>query len=574
MKTKERVALLIALVGAFACGDDDGGDGSDGGNGGASRIVGMVTTDAGEPLPGARVTVSAGGDYVDETRSDDEGRYELGGLVGGDYEVGASSLRREYEEQQVALEGDEVVADFELGPETETGRWTTIGDTEPEYYAGTPSGTLLADGRVFYCHSTLDAVLVDPENGEKDFAIMSPSSQGCHMQTVLSDGRLLFVGGQNPEDPGSFTNGIPYVKIYDPAEDTWDTLDDLNEPRWYPTLVRLADERMLICGGGQPPDASRTETCEIWDPESEQATPTDSLSAPTEYSPSVLLYSGEVLTTWYPPQIYNADDEEWRATGNFVQSDRGFPDHSPHSLVMLPDGTPLAVGNIAGPGQIMVEAFDPDEETWSEKAAPDAHRSRPEVVLLPDGRVLAAGGKLEDSSDVPTNEWGQVALTDLYDPETDSWRELAPMALAREYHAMTLLVPDGRVLTTSGTSNQATGPTTENSVEAFEPPYLFRGIRPTIESLSTTELERGGTLQVEFRQTRAPTSVVLIGTSAVTHWMDGGVPRLLRLDVDVDGDTANVSLPDVPAVMPSGMYILFVFVDDIPSQGVIVTVPR
>lgn len=572
MRAKGRLAVVTALVGAFACADDDGAGGSDGGNGGSSRITGVITTDDGDPVPGARVTVASGGDYVDETRADDDGRYVLGGLAGGDYAVGASALQREYEERDVALEGAEATADFVLGDETETGRWTVIGDTEPEYFAGTPSATLMADGRVFYCHNTEDAVIIDPETGAKDLAFMSPSSQGCHMQTVLSDGRILFVGGQDPDDPGSFTNGIPYVKTYDPVEDSWDTLPDLNEPRWYPTLVRLADERMLACGGGQPPDASRTETCEIWDPDSEEWTPTDSLENPTEYSPSVLLLTGEVLTTWYPPQIF--DGETWRTTGNFVQPDRGFPDHSPHSLVLLADGTPLAVGNIAGAGEIMVEAFDVDEETWSVRPAPSAHRSRPEVVLLPDGRVLAAGGKLEDGSDVPTNEWGQVALTDLYDPDTNSWRELAPMALAREYHALTLLVPDGRVLTTSGTANQASGPTEENSIEAFEPPYLFRGFRPRIESTSTTELSRGGTLSVEFSQTREPTSVVLIGTSAVTHWMEGGVPRLLRPSFERDGATLEVSIPDDPVQLPAGNYILYVFVDDIPSEGVIVQVGR
>jgi hypothetical protein len=572
MRAKGHLAVLTALVGAFACGDDDGASGSDGGNGGSSRITGVITTDDGDPVPGARVTVASGDDYVDETRADDDGRYVLGGLAGGDYVVGASALRREYEERDVALEGAEATADFVLGAETEVGRWTVIGDTEPEYYAGTPSATLMADGRVFYCHNTEDAVIIDPATGAKDLAFMSPSSQGCHMQTVLSDGRILFVGGQDPDDPGSFTNGIPYVKTYDPVEDSWDTLPDLNEPRWYPTLVRLADERMLACGGGQPPDASRTETCEIWDPDSEEWTPTDSLENPTEYSPSALLLTGEVLTTWYPPQIF--DGETWRATGNFVQPDRGFPDHSPHSLVLLADGTPLAVGNIAGAGEIMVEAFDVDEETWSVRPAPSAHRSRPEVVLLPDGRVLAAGGKLEDGSDVPTNEWGQVALTDLYDPETNSWRELAPMALAREYHALTLLVPDGRVLTTSGTANQASGPTEENSIEAFEPPYLFRGFRPRIESTSATELSRGGTLSVEFSQTREPTSIVLIGTSAVTHWMEGGVPRLLRPSFERDGATLEVSIPDDPVQLPAGNYILYVFVDDIPSEGVIVQVDR
>ena len=565
--------LALTLIVAAGCGDDDGGGSRDGGNGGSARIVGTVTTDAADPIPGARVTVALGGDYVDETRSGDDGTYELGGLVAGDYQVGASALRREYEEQEVAL-ANEATADFQLGSETEEGRWTVIGDTEPEYFAGTPSATLLPDGRIFYCHDTEEPVVLDPADGAKSYPDSSPSSQGCHMQTVLTDGRILFVGGQDPSDPGSFTNGVRYVKTYDPASGDWEELPLLNEPRWYPTLIRLADERMLACGGGQPPDASRTDTCEIWSPETSEWTMTDSLAMPTEYSPSALLLTGEVLTTWYPPQLFDPGEERWRLTGNFVQPDRGFPDHAPHSLVLLADGTPLAIGNIAGAGQDMVEAYDPGEGTWSLRSSPDALRSRPEVVLLPDGRVLAAGGKLEDGSDVPTNEWGQVAITDVYDPETDSWRSLASMKLAREYHALTLLVPDGRVVTTSGTRNQATGPTTENTVEAFEPPYLFRGIRPRIESVSETSLARGDTVTIEFSQTRAPTSVVLIGTSAVTHWMEGGVPRLVRPSFTIDGAEVAVALPNDPIALPAGYYLLFLFVDDIPSTATIVRVAR
>ncbi len=564
------LGLLLALS---ACGGDDDGGGGDGGNGGSSRITGTVTTDDGDPIAGARVTVASGSDYVDETRSESDGSYALDGLVAGDYVVAASALRREYQEKDVVLE-DSATADFALGTETERGRWTVIGDTEPEYFAGTPSATLLPDGRVMYCHNTTDPVVVDPADGAKFYPEMSPSSQGCHMQTVLTSGRILYVGGQDPDDPGSFTNGVPYVKTYDPANDSWEELPDMNEPRWYPTLVRLPDERMLACGGGQPPDASRTDTCELWDPATTEWTMTDSMANPSEYSPSVLLLTGDVLTTWYPPQLFDPGAERWQLTGNFVQPQRGYPDHAPHSLVLLPDGTALAVGNIASAGESMVEAYDPGAGTWSMRASPAAHRSRPEVVLMPDGRVLAAGGKLQDGSDVPTNEWGQVAVADLYDPEKDSWREVAPMNLAREYHALTLLVPDGRVLTTSGTGNQASGPTDENSVEAFEPPYLFRGIRPRIDSIVDRALARGDTASISFSNTRRPTSVVLIGTSAVTHWMEGGVPRLVRLDFTVSGTKVEATLPDDPVALPSGYYILFLFVDDIPSEGLIVRVAR
>jgi hypothetical protein len=61
-----------------------------------------------------------------------------------------------------------------------------------------------------------------------------------------------------------------------------------------------------------------------------------------------------------------------------------------------------------------------------------------------------------------------------------------------EYHGLSLLAPDGRVITTSGTSNQAVGPTNNNDVEAYAPPYLFRGPRPRIDSVSTADFENGG----------------------------------------------------------------------------------
>jgi hypothetical protein len=106
------------------------------------------------------------------------------------------------------------------------------------------------------------------------------------------------------------------------------------------------------------------------------------------------------------------------------------------------------------------------------------------------------------------------------------------------------------------------------------PPYLFRGIRPRIESVSATALTRGDTLTVEFSHTRVPTSVVLIGTSAVTHWMEGGVPRLVRPEFTASGSAVSATLPADPVALPAGFYILYLFVDDIPSEGVIVSVAR
>ena len=109
-------------------------------------------------------------------------------------------------------------------------------------------------------------------------------------------------------------------------------------------------------------------------------------------------------------------------------------------------------------------------------------------------------GKLEDNNhSVSTNAWGQTKLTDLYDPISNTWRRCADMAWHREYHAVTVLVPDGRVVTTAGTGGPAQ-PGISNDVEAFEPPYLFRGIRPRIDAIWNVPVSRNEIVSEQGRR--------------------------------------------------------------------------
>jgi hypothetical protein len=54
--------------------------------------------------------------------------------------------------------------------------------------------------------------------------------------------------------------------------------------------------------------------------------------------------------------------------------------------------------------------------------------------------------------------------------------------------------------------------------------------------------------------------------------MDGGVPRRLSLPFTQSGETLRVSVPTEEVVAMPGFYLLFVLVDDIPSEGVITQV--
>jgi hypothetical protein len=85
-----------------------------------------------------------------------------------------------------------------------------------------------------------------------------------------------------------------------------------------------------------------------------------------------------------------------------------------------------------------------------------ARRSRHTATLLPDGRVLVAGG---------FNGLRYLKSTEVYDPLTGTWAASGSMAAARYLHTATGL-PDGRVLVAGG-FNRTLGPVTD--VEIYDP---------------------------------------------------------------------------------------------------------
>lgn len=515
--------------------------------------------------------------FFSEQRTSSNGTYVFAQVPPGDYRLGAAALGFEYVEAGITITDEPgAVHDFALGLETHPGRWTIAGTTAPEMFDATDIAVLQADGKIFYCHDTMDPVLFDPVTGQKSFPAASPASQGCMSGTVMQDGRIIMVGGQTPEDPGSFRNAVRWVKTYTPSTNTWQWLPELQAPngRWYPGLARLADASYLIMGGGTAPNATRTNTCERFNLANQTWSFTGNMLNPCEFPPSALLYTGEVLATWSPPQLYNVTTGQWRATGNFNQPNRGWPDHSDHSVIVLADGRILAIGIRKGPNNnsIMGEIYDPVSGTWSLTSNPGLVRLQTEVIQLPDGRVFVGGGETQAASPPVPTVLGIVKWCDLYDPSTNTWRRMGDMKWFREYHAVTVLVPDGRVLTTGGTRIKFTYGPISSDIEAFEPPCLFRGVRPQITSISNNQPFRGGRLTLTIAPQTRLTSVVLMGTLAHTHWVDGGINRRLVLPVQQLGSSAITYLPRDLNVLPLGHYMVFGMVDDIPSVAKIIRV--
>lgn len=530
----------------------------------------------GAPLANARVTLFAPAQSsFRETRSNATGAFTAS-VLPGRYRAGCALQEHAYVELDLDVPAGGANLLFALQPETHPGQWRVIGDTLPETLDATDIAVLLPDGRLFYCHDTTDPIVFDPVTGQKTFPGPSGSEQGCMNGTLLEDGRVILAGGQDGASPGSFTNATRRVKAWSTATG-WQGLPWLLNPtgRWYPGLARLADGRLLVMGGGTAPAAVRTPTCELFDPTTNTWTWTGTMGQAVEFPPSALLLTGTVLRTWGAPELYDPATGSWQPTGGFVAPNRGWPGHSDHSLFVLHDGRALVVGintQTAGAAAAMVETYAPATGTWTAHSSPSLKRSQCEVVPLPDGRVLVQGGDVLNQTTGEPTLFGVVRRTDLYAPDADTWRRVADTPRFREYHAVTLLLPDGRVATTGGTNIKFQGTPLSADIDAWSPPYLFRGVRPTIVNLSSAVPQRGSTLTFDVTPATAITHIVLMGTGATTHWVDAGVPRRLVLPVQQAGAQVAVTLPGNANVLPLGHYLLFAMVDDIPSVAKIVRV--
>ena len=539
----------------------------------AAELNGVLRSPSGEPITQARVTLV--GTSIREARSAADGTFRFRTVTPGVYLLGVSARDREYVERNVSIASTHQTTfeELVLPPETNRGRWTTVGRFEHVTFGGTNSGVLLPDGRIIYCHDTIDPVIFDPSSNTTTTPPASPRIQGCHSVRLLQDGRVVYIGGA---DVPVYGPGTRQVKTFDATTGRWAVLPELTAARWYPTLVQLANGELLAAGGGGLQNPVRIATSEVCDPRSMTWSPAGDITVGNEVSPVVLLRNGEVLMTHRPPQRFDPRTRTWRAAADFVQSNRTPDgDHADHEIVAMPDGTVVAIGyrpyDPALSSASIVELYDPARNEWRLGPTFAPLRSRPSIVLLPDERVLVLGGYKEQHDPTPTNAWGYMAVADLFDAGRESWRRLEPMSVAREYHAVPILVPDGRVVVIGGEGMPGVEPDT-NVIEVFEPPYLFRGPRPEVRNLSSTSLRRGGTVSFDVANTTRPTKVILLGTAARTHFMDSGNGRPIELPFAQEGTRVTVTIPPEPEAAPIGHYMLFVMVDDIPSIATIVKI--
>jgi len=400
--------------------------------------------------------------------------------------------------------------------------------------------------------------------------IPAPADLFCSGAALLSDGRILVVGGYGESDT---TIGIANAEIFDPSNNTWTPVPKMAYRRWYPTATTLPNGQILVTAGWQTTSHSNAGISEIYDPVANSWTQLTNANNPFETYPFMyVLPDGRIIHIGGSEYATDTDVLDLTTT-TWSVIDPNIVDGA--SATMYTPGKFMKAGTATdsqgvGPALNTTYVLDMTQASpaWVETPNMSYPRSFLNLTTLPDGTVLATGGETDKNGGDIANA---VYAAELWSPATKTWTTLASMHTPREYHGTAMLLPDGRVLE-SGMGADFGNVPNEMSAEFYSPPYLFKGAQPTI-SQAPSQVQYGTNFFVGTPNAASIASVVLIRTGAVTHFFDEN-ERYVPLTFTQASGGLTVTAPANANLAPPGYYMLFIVNSlGVPSVAPFVQIP-
>jgi len=262
---------------------------------------------------------------------------------------------------------------------------------------------------------------------------------------MLDDGRIL-VTGFCQKDCGTGSN----AELYDPGTDTWSIPGQMTHGRYFHSMVKLLDGRVLVLGGCTADRCfAGTVDVEIFDPKTNKFT---LAIAPMKNHrvcfTATLLADGRVLVAGgYNPSGVLSENETYDPASDTwtVNAPMKHP-HVVHVAVLLQDGRVLVAGGDCSPELPCAEAdlFDPLTGKWKSVGPMGAPRSNLAAIRLQDGKILLSGGLSYFGY-----LWQNLETCEAYDPAKHKFVPEEPMAAQRANFSLAML-PNGKVLAVGG----------------------------------------------------------------------------------------------------------------------------
>jgi hypothetical protein len=403
----------------------------------------------------------------------------------------------------------------------------------------------------------------------------APGSIFCSGNAHLPDGRIITAGGDGVYTVG--TLGLKDTAIFDPATSTWKRMADMNLPRWYPSLTELADGRYVAISGNSNNDTTWADTPEVYDPAKDTWTLLSGVSTrqvhEIEYPFSYLAPNGKVFTIGPSEDnsfFLDVNNKTWTPVGGASGVVNGSSVMYRPGKILYSGGAPSVATTTSAKATSAVIDLNAGTPAWRQIAPMHHARIYHTLTMLADGTVLAVGG--ESSSDQSVVTSGELQA-EIWDPATETWTNVASMAAARNYHSTAVLMPDGRVLIAGGGHyNGGTG-AGQFSAQFYSPPYLFNGARPTISDAPAASTY-GSNFTVSTPDASSIRSVNLVSLAADTHQSDMD-QHFVPLSFTAGSGTLNVQAPASAALAPPGNYMLFIVNDKgVPSVASMIGMSR
>jgi hypothetical protein len=354
---------------------------------------------------------------------------------------------------------------------------TSPASLPPETAAGRTghTATLLTDGRVLLAGGQggsiflATAQLFDPSTGRFTPTGHMRTARRDHTATLLADGRVLFAGGGG-------NTALASAELYDPASGRFSPTGSLTTARYDPKTVLLQGGQVLIVGGDGTAD--HVASAEIYDPTTGGFSRTGSLRTTQSVDTATVLQDGSVLVTGsffdtsipeYVPsaELYDPSSGTFAPAGSMSAVRYGA------TATLLPNGQVLVAGGSDPSGFSLdsAELYFPTSNTFR-LILMATWRDGQTATLLSDGRVLVVGGE-----GAPFGN-GMEASAETYDPSSGRFTPSGSLTIPRRKQTATLL-PDGRVLIAGGESdvsgiarlfpNTTSGLSSLASAELFDP---------------------------------------------------------------------------------------------------------
>jgi hypothetical protein len=400
-----------------------------------------------------------------------------------------------------------------------------------DFFCGGDS--FLPDGRVLSAGGTAgynpfrgrqDATVFDLQTQQWSFVAKMRHGRWYPTVITLGDGRVLAATGLTEDfnEPHNET-----IEIYSPVTNTWELHEffpDFPGLPLYAHLFLMMDGRIFFDGGRMDDDLP-VDPC-IFDfthhPIHTVVVPGGSGGGMRNQSASVLM----------PP----AQDQKVMLIG-------GGPAGKPNKTD--------AIDNVD-----IVDLKDPNPH-FVPGTPLNFSRLHLNAILLPDRTIFVTGGSLKQE-DAPLAR----LQSEIYDPATGVWSPTAVSTVPRLYHSTALLLPDGRVVTAGGNPEGGAhvkwdqDPEEEMRLEIYSPPYLFRGPRPSITAV-LEQWNYGQAVKISSPDAGTLRWAHLIRNCITTHSFDGS-QRLVDLPITAQANgVVNVTVTNNRNIAPPGWYMLF-----------------